>query len=153
MDLWSFAVAAYARDEVETACLDLQDGAGQCAPLLLWRLWACAQGRPVDAGLLASAIAAARAWEEMAVAPLRKMRRGLKRPFPPFGDRARTRLRQDIKAAELRAERMLLETLEAMTPAPGGAAEDAEAALTALALAWNGAARGPALLTLARAAL
>jgi len=153
VDVWRYSVAAYAQPDVEAACLRLQDEHGQCVPLLLWRLWACAEGRAVDRALLDLAVAAARAWDEAAVAPLRKMRRGLKRPFPLIGDASREALRGDIKAAELNAERMLLETLEAMTPAPNGAAAAPGAALASLCKAWNGAAPDRELAALARAAV
>jgi uncharacterized protein (TIGR02444 family) len=153
IDVWRYCVAAYAQPDVEAACLRLQDEHGQCVPLLLWRLWACAEGRAVDKTLLDLAVAAAKAWDEAAVAPLRKMRRGLKRPFPLIGDSSREALRGDIKAAELNAERMLLQTLEAMTPASNGAAAAPEAALASLFKAWYGATPGRALAALARASV
>src|SRR6185295_9424136 len=94
--LWDFALAAYARPGAEAACLALQDEHGQCVPLLLWRLWTVAEGRDVDAALEVSAAAAAPAWDAAAVAPLRKLRRGLKAPFPPFGAKAKAKLREEI---------------------------------------------------------
>jgi uncharacterized protein (TIGR02444 family) len=137
LTLWNYALATYARPGVEAACLSLQDEHGQCAPLLLWRMWAVSERRPVDAALVEGAAATARAWDEAAVAPLRQVRRRLKHGFSPIPDKARTALREDLKSAELRAERMLLETLEAMTPAPGAAHEAAVDALVATARAWG----------------
>jgi uncharacterized protein (TIGR02444 family) len=143
--LWNYALATYARPGVEAVCLSLQDEHGQCAPLLLWRLWALSEGRPVDAALLEGAAATAMAWDEAAVAPLRQVRRRLKRQFPPIPDKARTALREDLKSAELNAERMLLETLEAMTPAPDSGHQAAADALALTARAWGRPAPAEAL--------
>jgi len=44
--------------------------------------------------------------------PIRAVRRRLKRPMIGIADEAREGLRHDVKAAELRAERVLMETLE-----------------------------------------
>lgn len=137
MRLWDFALATYARPGVEAACLALQDEHGQCVPLMLWRLWTVAEGRPVDAMLLAGAAETASAWEDAATAPLRDIRRKLKRRFPPVSDTARAALREDLKAAELRAERLLLETLEALSPGPASAAASLAEALEAVTRAWG----------------
>ena len=135
MSLWDFALSLYARPGVEAACLTLQDDHAQCVPLLLWRLWAL--DRPVDAATLGSAVALARDWDERVVTPLRTIRRGLAAPAPPIADAARLSLREAVKASELAAERVLLESLETLTPkdeADGKAAIDA---LTELAEAWS----------------
>ena len=39
MRFWDWAVAAYARQPVAAACLNLQDGHGQNVPWLLWAAW------------------------------------------------------------------------------------------------------------------
>jgi uncharacterized protein (TIGR02444 family) len=146
LSLWDWTLAAYARPGAAQACLDLQDRYGQNVPLLLWAVWASS----VDADLMADAAAAARAWDVTAVRPLREVRRALKAPLAPIGDDAREALRTDIKAAELRAERALLETLEMLTgDRRGGAAP--LAALTAAGAAWGQAAPDDALAALARA--
>ena len=138
MRLWDFALAVYARSGVEAACLTLQDEHGQCVPLLLWRLWAVAEGRGIDPVLLAGAAETAKAWEDAATVPLRDIRRRLKRRFPPVSDSARAALREDLKAAELSAERLLLETLEALTPPSAGATQvDASEALAEASAAWG----------------
>ena len=137
MTLWDFARATYGRPDVSAACLELQDIHGQCVSLLLWRVWTLAERRPVDEGLLATAADAARDWDRAAVTPLRELRRRLKAPAPPVEDAARTALRDQIRSAELAAERILLDTLEALTPAPGGDHLDLTAALTATAAAWD----------------
>jgi uncharacterized protein (TIGR02444 family) len=131
MSLWEWTLQAYAQPGAPEACLRLQDEFGQNTSLLLWAVWAEAS----DAGLLARGAEVARAWEATALVPLREVRRALKAPFPPVDDAAREGLREQVKAAELRAERVLMETLEAMTPGQGGA--HALAALEAAAAAWG----------------
>jgi uncharacterized protein (TIGR02444 family) len=138
--LWDFAVELYTRPGVETACLRLQDVGGQSIPLILWRLWSVREGREVDAETLELAVEAARTWERCAVAPLREVRRRLKSPFPPAPDADRTALRDQVAAAELAAERILLFTLDALTPTLGGAELDILPALRAVAARWGGAA-------------
>lgn len=145
MTLWEFVCSTYARPGVSGACLDLQDVHAQCVPFLLWRMWTLAERRPVDEALLATAVAAARAWEVAAVTPLRDVRRRLKHPAPPVEDAARIDLRDEVKSAELAAERILLDTLEALTPAPGGDQLDWAPALAATAAAWDPAIPGDAL--------
>lgn len=133
--LWDWAVAVYARPGVEAACLELQDDHGQNVPLLLWGVWAGA----TDPDLAAEAAHAARHWEQAVVGPLRIARRALKSPAPAIAEAGRERLRQEVKAAELAAERLLLEGLEMLTPAPtpGGDAVRPLAALWAASAAWG----------------
>jgi uncharacterized protein (TIGR02444 family) len=137
--LWDYARAAWGRPGVEAACLALQDTHGQCIPLLLWRAWAASEGRP--AGDLAGVIDLARTWEDEVIASLRGARRRL------AGESA---VRERVRAAELAAERRLLELLETETPAPNAARDDLGHALTTLARAWNGAAMEDEIAALAR---
>ena len=145
MSLWDWTLDAYARPGVPEACLRLQDDYGQNTSLLLWAVWA----ETADPELLARAAAAAHRWEDTALAPLRAVRRGLKPPLPPVSDKAREGLRDDVKAAELRAERVLMETLESMGSHRGGA--HALAALEAASSAWGKSAPPNALAALAAA--
>jgi uncharacterized protein (TIGR02444 family) len=144
MNLWDWTLKAYARPGVPEACLELQDQHGQNTSLLLWAVWAEA----ADPDLLARAAEAARRWEAVAVAPLRAVRRALKPALPPIEDARREGLREDVKAVELRAERVLMETLEAMTDDEQGGAH-ALAALEAASKAWGNVAPAPALAALA----
>lgn len=128
--LWDWVLAAYARPGAPEICLKLQDEYGQNISLLLWAI--CA--RPGDPALLKEAAAAARSWDESALVPLRATRRALKTPRPPVDDADREGLREDVKVAELRAERVLIETLERLsrgTSPVGSALEGASAATRA----------------------
>ncbi len=131
MDIWDWSLQAYARPAVAEACLRLQDEHGQNVPLLLWAIWAEAR----DPDLLTRAAEVARRWDAVAVTPLRVVRRTLKAACPPVADAARVALREDVKAAELRAERVLLETLASLGSRRGGA--PALQALEGAARAWE----------------
>ena len=148
MALWDQVVAAYERPGIPEACLTLQDQYGQNTSLLLW----AALVRPHDQAVLAQAVAAARSWDATALTPLRAVRRALKAPSPPVADAAREGLREDVKAAELRAERVLVETLERLAAAPAKPIADPDgaalAAVTAAARAWGRPAPGEALAAL-----
>jgi uncharacterized protein (TIGR02444 family) len=126
LSLWDWAVETYGRPGVGEACLALQDSYGQNVSFLLWALWA-----GPDEAALARGVQAAREWDQAVLAPLRSVRRALKT------DEA---LREDIKAAELKAERRLLEALEPLAKA---APDDALQALTAASTAWGSGAAAP----------
>jgi uncharacterized protein (TIGR02444 family) len=143
--LWDETLRAYGRPGVPEACLALQDRYGQNTSFLLWAVWA----ETADVALLARAADLARRWEGLALAPIRAVRRALKRPFAGIADDEREGLREDVKAAELRCERVLMEGLEAMTGEPGGA--HALAALEAASRAWGRPAPAEALAALASA--
>jgi uncharacterized protein (TIGR02444 family) len=137
MRLWDWAKTAYARDGVEEACLDLQDGYDQNIPYLLWAAWAATMGCPLDAEALEMGAETAGVWESVAVEPLRIVRRRLKKPIPDMGDAARETLREQVKAAELTAERLLLEDLETLAPQGHAEPQPLPAALVAAAKAWS----------------
>jgi uncharacterized protein (TIGR02444 family) len=134
--IWDWAVAAYAKAGVGETCLELQDGHGQNVPYLLWSAWAAGEGRALDADTLEAGVDTARAWDDAAVQPLRVVRRRLKAPIPDMGDAARLALREQVKAAELAAERSLLEELETLAPEPAGPARPPVPALVEAAKAW-----------------
>lgn len=146
MGLWEWALDAYARPGVPDACLELQDRYGQNTCLLLWAVWA----EMADAAVLARAAEAAYRWDRAAVLPLRQARRSLKPACPPVDDGAREALREEVKAAELRAERLLLETLAGLTGDNRGGTPALQA-LKAASKAWGPPAPDPALAALAAA--
>jgi uncharacterized protein (TIGR02444 family) len=145
MGLWDWTLGAYGRPGVAEACLRLQDEYGQMTSFLLWAVWA----ETTDAELLQRASDVARRWDGLALAPIRAVRRALKPAFDGVPDGAREGLREDVKAAELRAERVLMESLEAVTPGQGG--RPALQALQAASAAWGTPAPDGALAELAAA--
>ena len=135
-ELREFAIRAWAAPGIAEDCLDLQDGCGQNAPLLLWAAWCARTGRTPDAETLEAACDTARAWEGAAVRPLRAVRRTLKAAIPDLDDAAREAVRERVKAVELESELHLLAALEALSPPPG-APRPVEPALIAAARAWD----------------
>lgn len=112
MRLWDWALEVYARQAVAEACLNLQDGHGQNVPYLLWAAWAAGEGRSAD---LKQAAQLMRAWDAEIGAPLRGVRRALKPARPPVDEASKETLRESVKAVELLGERVLMESLEALT--------------------------------------
>lgn len=145
MGLWRWALEAYARPGVPEVCLALQDDHGQNTCLLLWAVWA----EGADSPALEEAARVARAWEETVLTPIRSARRALKPAFPPVNDGASEDLRSQVKAVELQAERVLLETLERLGEGRGG--QQALQALKAASRAWGNPAPDEALARLAGA--
>ena len=136
--LWPYALEVYGRPGVEPLLLELQDTHGQCAPYLLWSLWMAASGRAADDAALRSGAELARAWQDAAIAPLRRLRRDLK-TGPTAGPRPpRERLRDGVKKLELDAERMLLQMLEEASPPPGDDATPPLELLRRAARTWGG---------------
>jgi uncharacterized protein (TIGR02444 family) len=144
MSLWDWTLEAYGRPGVAEATLALQDDHGQNTSLLLWAVWT----EGADPASLARAVEVTRSWDARVLMPIRKVRRELKPAFAGVADDAREGLREDVKAAELRAERVLMETLEALSgPERGGT--PALKALEAASAAWGQAAPDDALAALA----
>ena len=146
MSLWGWTLEAYARPGVPEACLELQDEYGQNTSYLLWAVWA----EGADAATLQAAATAGRYWDETVLKPIRAVRRTLKARFDEVDDGAREGLREDVKAAELRAERVLMEAFEALGEHRRGGRPALEA-LKAASRAWGPPAPDEALARLARA--
>src|SRR5665213_2549034 len=119
MRFWTWALEAYARPGAAEACLKLQDRFGQCVPYLLWAAWAAREGRRLDAATLQAGAELCGRWETAAVGPLREARRAMKPSAAGIADGARETLRAEVKALELKAEQLLIETLEALSPEAG----------------------------------
>jgi uncharacterized protein (TIGR02444 family) len=150
MRFWTWALEAYGRPGAAQACLDLQDAHGQCVPYLLWAAWAAREGRTLDRSTLQAGAALSARWEAAAVGPLRAARRAMKPEVPGVADAAREALRAEVKALELQAEQLLIETLEALAPAPGGGAAPPAPALAVAAAVWPAEAPEAALNRLAQ---
>ncbi|MGL4316062.1 MAG: TIGR02444 family protein [Pseudomonas sp.] len=129
-DLWSFASCCYARPGVEAACLQLQ-AAGADVCLVLCGLWLEARGVACDKQRVAQLRSISEPWQRQVVRPLRELRQGWREAAQL--DAAQLRLREQVKALELEAERELLLRLERL--AGNWAGQDAEPAAWLEALA------------------
>ena len=147
-DLWTWAVAAYEAPGVAEACLSLQDHNEQNVPLLLWAAWVAVTGRRPDEETIEAACDTARAWQTTTIAPLRAVRRTLKTPVPDLETDARLAVREQVKAAELAAERHLLNGLEGLAPAPTETPRPPVDAMADAARLWDRVVPRPALRTL-----
>jgi uncharacterized protein (TIGR02444 family) len=137
--LWPYALEVHGRPGVDALLLELQDAHGGSVPYLLWSVWMAASGRSADDATLRAGAELARAWQDAAIAPLRRLRRDLKSPGRIGPQAARERLRNGVKALELDAERMLLRMLEEASPPPTAATAPLLAALDDAARVWGDA--------------
>lgn len=113
--LWTFALAVYGSPGVGDACLQLQDRGGTNIPLLLFVLWLGAErGVLLSAQEMESASSLVGGWHTEIVGTLRTLRRRLKGGPPPAPAAETDALREKIKAIELAAERLELDTLARM---------------------------------------
>lgn len=142
---WEWAAAAYARPGVEAELLALQDQHGQCVAHLLWAAWLAAFGRGASTEALAAGAALTKAWESDVTGPLRQVRRRLK-------NRGGEALCNQVKAAELAAEKVLMERLEGLAAAsPGPSPPSITQALGDAAVRWSAPAPAARLEALAQA--
>lgn len=137
MRFWEWAMEAWRRPGVEPLCLELQDEHLQSVPYLLWAAWAAGAGRFLTPEQLHTGAEIAKAWEADVIGHLRQARRALRAPqeggdTPGFPD-----LRRQVKSAELSAERLLMESLDLMTPTRARDPEPYEPALVRAALAFG----------------
>ncbi|WP_085630149.1 TIGR02444 family protein [Pseudomonas sp. R16(2017)] len=108
-DLWSFALAVYARPDVEAACLRLQSaGANVC--LMLCGLWLEQRDATCDDGRVHQLRHITDPWDRDVVQPLRALR--LQWKDAADTDPLLRGMREQIKGLELEAERALLSRLE-----------------------------------------
>ncbi|PCR98267.1 TIGR02444 family protein [Pseudomonas fluorescens] len=108
-DLWSFALAVYARPGVEDACLRLQSaGANVC--LMLCGLWLEQRDATCDEVRAKQLQELTAPWDKDVIQPLRAMRMQWKTLTDT--DPVLKGMREQIKGLELEAERALLSRLE-----------------------------------------
>lgn len=122
-DLWTYAVALYARPGVQDSCLQLQ-GQGADVCLLLCAAWLGESGVAFSPQRLAALAEVAAPWQRGVVEPLRQLRQQWRQQAQ--ADEQLGRLREQLKGLELQAERTLLERLQALCNEwPQGDAADA----------------------------
>lgn len=122
-DLWSFALACYARPGVEEACLDLQ-AAGADVCLLLTCAWLECRGITHADARLQELNNISEEWRALVVAPLRTLRMAWRQPAVADADLAGLRAR--VKSLELDAEHLQLQRLQSATegwPSAGNPAD------------------------------
>ena len=93
------------------ACIALQDQAKVDVNILFFLLWNATQGRAFNAADVTEIERMIGPWRDMAVVPIRNIRRALKSPPPVMAPDAAEGLRTRIKAVELEAERLQQEAL------------------------------------------
>ncbi|MGM0701974.1 MAG: TIGR02444 family protein [Pseudomonadota bacterium] len=108
MPLIDFALALYAREGVEAACLTLQDDAGLDICEVLWHAWLYHHGARLASET--PELAELHRWQREVTRPLRTLRRRLK--AQAHGDAGVAGVRRDIKRAELAAEYHALTQLQ-----------------------------------------
>jgi uncharacterized protein (TIGR02444 family) len=108
---WRFSVKFYAEPGVAQACIDLQDQAGVDVNILFFLLWNATQNRALNNAEVADLERNIGAWRDMAVVPLRNMRRALKSPPQAVAPHQAEGFRTRIKAVELEAERLQQEAM------------------------------------------
>jgi uncharacterized protein (TIGR02444 family) len=108
---WRFSIKFYAVPGVAEACIALQDQAKVDVNILFYLLWNATQGRAFNAADITEIEHRIGPWREMAVIPIRDIRRALKAPPPAMAPEAAEGLRTRIKAVELEAERLQQEAL------------------------------------------
>ena len=130
---WQFSIRFYAVPGVADACIALQDQAGVDVNILFYLLWNATQGRAFNAADVTEIERRIGPWRDIAVVPIRNIRRALKSPPPVMEPAAAEALRTRIKAVELEAERLQQEALYSLaqtsrlgrpSPSKTGAAQD-----------------------------
>ena len=108
---WRFSVKFYAVPSVASACIALQDQAGVDVNVLFFLLWSATQKRTFNRDQVADIERRIGPWREMAVVPIRNVRRALKEPPAAIAANVAEDFRTRIKAVELEAERLQQEAL------------------------------------------
>ncbi len=117
---WDFSLQTYRREGAEQACLDLQDGSGADVNLLLLCCFVAHYGVRLTPAALETLVRQAAVWQQEVVGPLRAVRRRLKQPVGSVNPEAAVPLRKALKEAELEAERLEQEMLQAVLHTVGG---------------------------------
>ncbi len=111
---WRFSVKFYQVPGVAPACIELQDEASVDVNLLFFLLWNASQNLALSNAEVADLERTFGAWRDMAVVPIRNVRRALKSPPPIMAAEAAEGFRTRIKAVELEAERLQQEAMYAL---------------------------------------
>ena len=113
--LWDYAIASYGRAGVAESCLWFQDHCRGDVPIILFISWCSMRGVLVDHQLLAQVEQTVSVWHRDVVAPLRDLRRELKRDSKGIAQGAVFAFRKKLKALELEAEHLELNALATLS--------------------------------------
>jgi uncharacterized protein (TIGR02444 family) len=108
---WRFSIKFYAIPGVAAACIELQDQAKIDVNILFFLLWNATQSRVLSEADVTEIERTIGPWRDMAVIPIRDVRRALKSPPPVMAAEAAEGFRTRVKAVELEAERLQQEAL------------------------------------------
>ena len=108
---WRFSLQFYRQGGVAEACIALQEDSGADVNLVLFLLWHAAQRRRLAPAEIAAIERRIAPWRDMAVIPLRAVRRALKSPPALVAGGAAEAFRTRVKAVELEAERLQQEAM------------------------------------------
>lgn len=125
---WRFSLQFYRLPKVADACIALQEEAGVDVNLLLFLLWQARQRRRLTTAEVAVLDGKIAPWRDVAVIPLRSVRRALKSPPALVEAATAEAFRNRIKAAELEAERLQQEAMYLLAPLGTEIASPEEAA-------------------------
>lgn len=117
---WTFAVQLYMSPGVASSCLQLQDHCRVDVNVLLLALFHHGNGGEISADLIESMHNAAADIRELAVLPLREIRKSIKNN--PGALRLLGKLRDTVKSLEIDAERIEQQCIVSVLPEPSGGA-------------------------------
>lgn len=113
--LWDFAVGIYQHEPIKSACLQLQDTMGADVCLLLTVVWLGKNGRQLTLAEIALLVSTVELWQQKMTLPLRRLRKEVRQLIDSEPSLNAKPVYQQIKAAELEAERVSLQQLQAFT--------------------------------------
>lgn len=116
--LWDFSNRVYRKANVSQCCLTLQDHYGLDVNLLLFACWHARSRGLIERTLVEKALTFSSTWADQVVKPLRGARRWMKTQTDGDLGEDFQKLREEIKALELRCERFQEHTLEALVTGP-----------------------------------
>ena len=138
--LWSWSLRVLEDEEARRALLTLQDAHGLNGSLMLWSAWCDRAGLSLGDEDARRIVASVHGMDRYVVRRLREVRRYAASPRPGYDADGLSALRREVYQAELAAERLIQQRLEADT-------------LAVCALAGDGTEIGPRLAGLCAAAL
>ncbi|MBX2808363.1 MAG: TIGR02444 family protein [Cellvibrionaceae bacterium] len=110
--LWHFSCEYYQQADIEQLCLQLQDDYGMDIPLLFFCVWSGYYFGELTDKTVQQAQCLTESYEAVCIQPLRRVRRQMKSQQYDGLAASWEPVRQQVKVAELNAERLLLEHLQ-----------------------------------------